>query len=442
MDTITLHATPLKAARLRDLPTEVHVLLRLVAPDRPAELPARAPLDLALVVDRSGSMSGQPLREAIRAAQEAVRALGPDDRVCVVAFDHRVAVPVEPSPARPEGPILTALSALEARGRTDLEAGWRAARDRLAALDAPPAGAPSRDAQIVLLSDGRANVGVIDPVTLGAAAGAAADAGVCTTTLGLGQDFDEDLLTEIADLGRGRAYYGETAEDLRDPLREELGLLDHRLTRGLRLRVEGPPGVELTVLNRLIQDGDGQWRLPDLAYDGEAWAMVRLRAPACGEDGGAPLLRATATWQTSEGEPAQCSAALDLPCLPAEAYADVAPDPLVEARQDELRAAELQDGMRAAARKGDWPQVEALLERAKTESAGNPWVQAVLASLERMARQRDRVRFSKSSRYASHKMRRRLADKGEAAGAWGAEAKASYLRRKEEMGKGDRDDET
>jgi Ca-activated chloride channel family protein len=102
---------------------------------------------------------------------------------------------------------------------------------------------------VLLLSDGRANRGECNPRVLAEDAARIAGTGISTTTCGLGAHFDEFLMLEIARAGQGSAYYGERAEDLIDPFREELELISSLVARRLRLSLAPGDGVDLKVLN-------------------------------------------------------------------------------------------------------------------------------------------------------------------------------------------------
>jgi hypothetical protein len=110
----------------------------------------------------------------------------------------------------------------------------------------------------------------------------------------------------------------------------------------------------------------------------------------------------------------------------------------VVGRAVELRAADLQDAMRAAAREGDWDAVQRLLADAKAEAEGNPWVAEVVTSLERLARRRARAHLIKSAKSSSARMRSRLSAKDELLEQWDASAEnlePKAFRRKPEAGK-------
>ena len=97
-----------------------------------------------------------------------------------------------------------------------------------------------------------------------------------TSTYGLGRDFNEDLMVQMAASGLGQGYYGETADDLADPFREEFELLLNTLATNLRLKARKVPEfVELQLLNN-FRNNEDQWSMPDVAFGGEAWALFKL----------------------------------------------------------------------------------------------------------------------------------------------------------------------
>ena len=90
--TFTVSIQPERSALLAGHAQTVHALVRIQAPAAPAANQQRQPLNLALVIDRSGSMSGAPLREARRCVQMILRSLQPADSVAVLSFDTEITV--------------------------------------------------------------------------------------------------------------------------------------------------------------------------------------------------------------------------------------------------------------------------------------------------------------------------------------------------------------
>ena len=190
----------------------LHVMLELAAPAAAGE--GRPPMALVLVVDRSGSMHGEKLQAAATCAAWLAERLPSDDRLALVSFDDQVAVHVPMEPAG-SGAVARAVRMLRPGGTTNLSGGWLRALQLLEPLDDVAA------RRILLLTDGLANVGVTDlGAFVGLAAGAAAK-GVTTTTIGFGDGFDEDLLTAMADAGRGAAHYAASPDDAAGVFAEE-----------------------------------------------------------------------------------------------------------------------------------------------------------------------------------------------------------------------------
>jgi Ca-activated chloride channel homolog len=424
---------PRRSALLAGHDNTLDVLVRIQAPAAPADMPPRPPLNLAVVIDRSGSMSGEPLVEAKRCAEFLLDGLQAADRLSVVVYDDTVQtlVPADPVGDTREA-IRRAIRQLDSGGSTDLHGGWHQGVQTLV-----PHLAKETVSRVIVLSDGCANHGLCEPQAIWAQCDEYASAGIGTSTYGLGRGFNEDLMIGMARAGHGRSYYGQTAEDLMDPFREEFDLLGALCARGIKLEIATAQGVTAKLLNGYKTASDGAWWLPDLAYAGEAWAIVRLKVPAALLSGEArvDVLSVSVRYTGLDGEPrAILPVSLSLPLLPAAAFGAVSEDELVVRRAGELEAAELQQKARSAALRGEWDAVMSLLRRAEKLGADNPWIAETVGELRKLAAQRDEVMFSKQSAYGSVRMQSRLAGADESGNAAPA---ASYLRRKANPGKGE-----
>jgi Ca-activated chloride channel family protein len=437
MTPIDLQLCPRKSALLLGHDNRLDVLVRVAGPPPPREAPAKKALNLALVIDKSGSMSGQPLHEAKRCAIAIIERLTPGDFVSVVAYDNH---PELVWPARAithAAGLREAVSAIREGGATALHDGWAAGAEQ-AALNVSKAGI----SRVLLLSDGGANAGLTDPGQIASHCAQMAEMGVSTSTYGLGASFNETLMLAMARSGGGNGYYGQTAADLMGPFQEEFDLLQAICARNLRLRLSAGPGVKLRVTNDL-REKDGGWRLPDLAYGSEAWAMVRLSLGmdrvAVGAQAPIPLLKASLDYDTDGGSCVAGPAMLSLPSLPVSAYVALLDDEAVARRAQEVRVAKFQRDAAEAARQGDWDRVDGVLEKARTEARGNAWLSAAMPSLERYARARDREQFAKEATFKSERMMSRLSVSDEGGGFSAASelAQPSFLRRRPEEGKTD-----
>jgi Ca-activated chloride channel homolog len=439
MTALQLFITPQRPALLAGIDNEMDVLVRVQAPSAPKDLPVKMPLNLALVIDRSGSMSGQPLAEAKRCAEMIIENLNPKDMVSLVTYDSHVRIPVPFREVVNRSGLRQAIRTIESCGLTALYDGWYEGAGQ-AAHGAEQAGV----SRVLLLSDGQANRGLTDTAEISSRCAKMAEVGVTTSTYGLGHHFNEDLMVQMARAGNGSSYYGQTAEDLMDPFREEFELLQNLCATKLRLQLTPAKGVTAEVLNGYSKDESGHWRLPDPAYGGEAWAAVRLRIPVqVGNQAthaeATPILDVSLFYEDLGGQNQQIETCkLSLPWLPAEDYQALGTDPIVAERFGELRAADLQEKARNAARRGDWNQVDSLLEQARQGAIDNPWLQHIIETLQGYAARRETEPLSKEAMYASRNIRTRLADSEQVAGSYDVtmeSEKLKFLRRKMERGK-------
>jgi Ca-activated chloride channel family protein len=427
---------PRRAALLAGHDNVLDVVVRLQAPDMPAgPMPGRQPLHVAVVLDRSGSMNGRPLEEAKRCAEFVIEGLVAGDQASLVVFDDHVETLAALTSASNRETLRHMVRSIVSGGSTDLHGGWLRGAETLA-----PHTSANTLSRVILLSDGCANRGLTDTVAIAAQCAALADAGVTTSTYGLGRNFWEDLMIAMARAGRGNSYYGQTAEDLMDVFREELALLNAVCARRLELSLKAGDGVRLEMLNDYVRMGERTWCLPDLAFAGEAWALVRLyvserKVDELRQGGPEALVRAELRYIDLGGEPRAVEAvSRGLPVLSPAAFYAVAENALVKRRAEELAAARIQRKARTAARRGDWEAAERLLEEVDNLGADNRWLRGIVSELRDLARQRDREGFAKEAAYSSSKLSTRLAATRENEDP--EAAVAHFLRRKNAQGKG------
>lgn len=435
---IEVQLVPHRAALLADQDNMLDVLVRARADEAPERSQVRPPLNLAFVIDGSSSMRGSPLCEAIRCTSMMFDRLAPTDRASLVVYGREARVLVSVQPASDRAAFHAALGEVTSGGQTALHAGWLRG-----ALQAAGGAAPPALSRVMLLSDGQANVGLRCAAEISPQCAELAGAGVSTSTYGLGRNFNEELMTSMAGAGRGNAYYGRGAEDLMDGFQQEFDLMSATCARSVRLAITPSPSVGVEVLNSYRTDSTGAWVLPDIAYGSEAWALLRLTIPrgVVEKAGGGVvhLLSATVNYHDLDGgQHAAGPAHLRLNSLPANAFNEMARDELVARRAGELRAARQMEEARRAARRGDWADVEVLLDLLRAEAASSPWLAAAITELETYARNRETERFSKETAYKAGKMNSRLAALDEAQ-QWSESreaSRASFLRRKREQGRG------
>lgn len=194
---------------------------------------ARAPLSLSFVIDRSGSMGGDRIESARVAVAHALERLHPDDVVSVVAFDDVVETVAAPDRRARQPHLIAQVQHIDARGSTNLSGGWLRGREHMQYAQGFSSAADGASRRILLVTDGHANQGITDPATLIELARTARSMGITTSTIGIGEGYDDALLRAMADAGGGNAWYIERPDQSQDVLAEELGNLLSVSAQGL-----------------------------------------------------------------------------------------------------------------------------------------------------------------------------------------------------------------
>ncbi len=209
----------------------------------------RPPVNLAIVIDRSGSMAGDRIAKAKEAALEGVRRLAPDDIAALVVYDTNVQVLVPAQRVGNGGHLEQAIRGIEVGGNTALHGGVTrgAAEVRRNMEDRRFVN------RVILLSDGLANVGPSSPDALGRLGASLMQEGISVTTIGLGLGFNEDLMTRLAQRSDGNTYFVENSGDLPRIFAAELGDVLNVVARRVVIEIDFPVGVR--PLNFVGRDG-------------------------------------------------------------------------------------------------------------------------------------------------------------------------------------------
>ncbi len=228
----------------------VYLLAEIMAKDSPANN-KRLPLNLGFVIDRSGSMTGEKIDFTKQAVKYAVDHLTNDDKASVTVFDQDVSVLHEAGPVIYKDQLKGIIGGIYPGGSTNLSGGIiqgyrQVMRNR-------QSGQVDR---VLLLTDGLANVGITDSATLSAKAAAMRETGVAVTTLGVGVDFDEDLLTAIAEGSGGNYYYIDSPERIPEIFSRELQELLSVVAQGVRMEFRCAEGASVNKVWGYRPQGD------------------------------------------------------------------------------------------------------------------------------------------------------------------------------------------
>ncbi|MGJ8656048.1 MAG: VWA domain-containing protein [Akkermansiaceae bacterium] len=261
--------------------TEKHayVLLRLSSAKSNAPQ-AHKKLNLSLVIDRSGSMSGQKIIDARNSAIQMLKQMRDGDTVSVVSYSNDFTVNVEPTVINEitRNKIEAIIHTISDGGGTNLSEGM---------INGINCVTKNKDKaqvnRVLLISDGNANAGIKDPAKLNKIAREALQNGIVITTLGLGVDYNEDLMTGIADNGGGNYYFIEESNKITETLNQEISQMASTVGKDLQLKTSIPQGMKLDKVYGWIAQHQAQAvRVPlGEIFSGQTRAILcRINFPA------------------------------------------------------------------------------------------------------------------------------------------------------------------
>ncbi|MBL8118938.1 MAG: FHA domain-containing protein [Anaerolineae bacterium] len=268
---------------------KIYLLARLVS-DADSYEQHRRPLNISLVLDRSGSMAGDKIEYTRQAAQFLVQHLTENDLFSIVLYNEQVATLVPPEPVLHKDAIIQRLSQMKASGMTNLSGGWLQGCTLVESnlqddyLN-----------RVILMTDGLANRGITNSDQLVSLARQKRQQKIVTTTMGLGTDFNEDLLIAMADAGGGAFYFIESPEVTPTIFKEELRDLLNVVGQNLTVTVETTPYIAtVNQLNAYNMHSDGRnisFTLGDI-YGNEIKTLVlEISIPALHEIGEREIAR-------------------------------------------------------------------------------------------------------------------------------------------------------
>jgi Ca-activated chloride channel homolog len=209
-----------------------------------SDIKEKPPLNIALVIDASGSMAGAPLECAKKAAAGVVNAMSPSSRISLVSFSTDVVTHFEgvSADANQQKRALHAINELAPRNHTNLGAGWMKGAECLAKIMEDH---PNMHNHVILLSDGHANFGVIDPDILGHHAEQLRTRGIATSTVGIGDQYSSEQLQALADNGGGMLHDAQFPHEIIEVVLGELHTVQDTLFEGISVSLKFPSSVKV-----------------------------------------------------------------------------------------------------------------------------------------------------------------------------------------------------
>ena len=272
------------------------VLMRVRVSTQAQDNAPRPVANIALVVDTSASMKGEAIEHAREAGLAMLDALAEGDRLSVIVFHSRAEVLIPSTLVSKESALQmrAAIQGMEAVGTTAMAEGLSAGLQQL-----QPYVRPGDVSRVVLLSDGVPN----DQGGIRGIAAQAAAQSIGIAALGLGVDYDEVLLADIATQSGGRFHFVESADEVATMFRDEVLHIDRLVALRSTLTLRGGPGVTITEVVGQPNIGVGtrrvSFQIGDLAEQETKDIIVRL---AVGEHrGGATVELIDATLSYTDG---------------------------------------------------------------------------------------------------------------------------------------------
>ncbi|MBX3188992.1 MAG: VWA domain-containing protein [Labilithrix sp.] len=260
---------------------ETFLFAQVGATDDKATGSAASPMNLALVIDRSGSMKGERIANAMNAAVGAIERLRDGDSVTVVSFDTTAQVVVPPTRVSTEtrASMERAIRSIRLGGDTCISCGLTEAMQQLQLTTL----GGDRVNRMIVLSDGATNAGVKDIGGLRAMAGRMHGRGVTISTIGVDVDFDEKVMAALANEGNGRHYFVANASGLPAVFSQEFDDLLASVAKEAELTIELAPGVEVAeVFDRSFRREGNKIVVPFGTFSAkqEKTVLVKLTVPA------------------------------------------------------------------------------------------------------------------------------------------------------------------
>lgn len=419
---------PLRQAVSYESTTVMDLLCQITVPQ--AEVTQKRPvLNLGIVLDRSGSMAGDNIEYARQAACYAINQLLPTDYVAVTIYDDVVETIVPSTLAQDKSYITYQVQTVQARNMTNLHGGWQEG-----GIQTQKHFDSSKLNRVILLSDGLANVGKTNPEEIGIDVAKLAKEGISTTTMGVGKDYNEDLLEIMATRGDGNYYYIDTPDQLPEIFTSEMQGIMGTVGRNVTLRVELQGDVELAdIFNDFELTPQAEYKLPNLVMANTFNVVMRLRIPP--QSQAKELCKFRLSWDYPEQtERQRLWASLTLPAVADAQLTEFPLDEEVQRQVILMLAARAKREAIAQVDAGNYQAASQILQNTHHQVLAAPASPLVveeaqaLLDLDQDLQARRVQEFRKSSHYQSHSYQRSTSQ---------AEYEKYQVKRKERHNKGD-----
>ncbi|MEJ7591341.1 MAG: VWA domain-containing protein [Planctomycetaceae bacterium] len=239
---------------------------------------ARAPINVAIVLDRSGSMQGEKIQRAREAAIGALDLLNSSDIVSIIAYDSDVNVLVPATKLTDKEQVANMIRAIQPGGNTALFGGVsKGAAEVRKFMD------DKHVNRVILLSDGLANVGPSAPGELGELGASMKKENISVSTLGLGLGYNEDLMVALAGRSGGNHQFIENASELAGIFRREFDDVLSVVAQSVDVKIDIPEGIRPVRVLGNAADINGQsviTRLSQVYSNQQKHVVVEVEIPA------------------------------------------------------------------------------------------------------------------------------------------------------------------
>ena len=213
---------------------------------------SRDPLNLVVVIDKSGSMSGEPLEQARKSVRAAIGKMQPGDQISIVLYGNVVETYLEPTKITRsnKGALKTKVKAIESRGSTNMEAGLVRAFELAKSTQADFDGMT----RVMLFTDERPNVGKTDAGSFMGMAEAASEFDIGMTTVGVGIIFGAELATKVSSVRGGNLFFVRDDDDIERLFSTEFDFMVSEVARDMTVRVTPRSGYKISGIYGVPQD--------------------------------------------------------------------------------------------------------------------------------------------------------------------------------------------